>query len=388
MPNIVAGPIYVPASFFGLVSQTWPWDGITTGTAPRFPVGRLSNYDNAATHWGSLHTATDTIDWSVLDGWVSRAKVFGVVKGTYCVDQCPTFLATAGTVATTGSNVNAPYGIRGGASYPSSLAQLTYFCQQFAARNISTWGRFFDVVSLFNEPYISASTTPSTSKFFWGTATQYVDMLYTAFAAFTAADPSLYVISPGTFDLTAVSQTHFSGIGTYLTTAGTVNSTKTGKDCFAGMAAHDYHARPDGILYAGQGTIQSLAAGGYRAFQNVLLAAGSPAANGPYHITEYAITSAPDWELDWWNAQTTSYRESFIQRIWMDAMLAGAESICAFSLGNTANLLSNLATDDPGVVSGLRKIYNGVAGKTIVAGFVNADGSRTLNFSDGSTYSV
>jgi hypothetical protein len=344
--------------------------------------------------WNRLHTALNTINWTVLDAWVASAKAAGAVRGTYCLYGTPQFLATKGTVGTTGTNVLDPYGgavgaaaqAFGGASFPSDLSQLTYFCQQFAARNSSTWGGFFDLVSAGNEPFISASTTPDTQKFWWGTAAQFVDFLWTVKAAL--AGSGLKVASPGTFDLSSITVGDFSGIGTWLNTLGTVNSTKRGYDCFDHIAAHPYHAVPNGSAFSGWGGIDSVQTGGTLPFRAVL--AGLPAASGEYHATEYAYDSAPGTaDLTQWLARPASYRESFVQCLWIDAMLAGVKSMHAFSLGNTANLMGNLSTDDPGSISGLRKVYNACVGKTIVApSGITPTGGRFLTFSDGSTYTV
>ena len=372
---MLASPVYVPPEFFGLVSQDWP----NTGSAPTFPVGRLSNYDNNRTHWRSLHTAANTINWANLDTWVAGAKAAGIVRGTYALYGCPTFLAS------TGAAQAGPYGGLGEGAHPNDLTQLTYFCQQFAARNLSNWGGFFDVVSLFNEPYLSASTTPDNLKFDWSTPAQYVDKLWTAYSALKPYS-NLTVLSPGTFLLGSTPSGNFSGIGQWLTTAGAVNTTRHGYDCFDGIAAHPYHAVPGGSGYSGLGDIASLPFGGVNAFRLAL--AGMQAASGPYHVTEYGVSSSNNWEVTAFLAQTPAYREAFVQCLWIDAMCAGVKSMCAFSLGNVMPLMGSLTTDDPGAVSGLRKVYNACVGKTIVSAYVTAAGGRSLMFSDGTGYLV
>jgi hypothetical protein len=338
--------------------------------------------------WNRLHTALNTISWTVLDAWVVSAKAAGAVRGTYCLYGTPTFLAS------TGAGVNDPYGgalglavaSPGGAAFPNNLAQVTYFCQQFVIRNNSTWGGFFDVISPGNEPFISESTTPDGFKFWWGTAAQFVDFLWTVKAAL--AGSGIKVASPGTFDMTNATSGNFSGIGTWLNTLGTVNSTRRGYDCFDHIASHPYHAVPNGSAFSGWGGIDSVQTGGTLPFRAVL--AGLPAASGEYHATEYAYDSAPGTaDLTQFLAKPAAYREAFVQCLWIDAMLAGVKSMCAFSLGNTANLMGDLSTDDPGSISGLRKVYNACAGKIIVSpSGITATGGRFLTFSDGTTYTV
>lgn len=364
----MSGAIAVPADFFGLASQDWP----STGSVPPFPFGRITNFDNNRTHWRSLHTSGNTINWAALDTFVSGARAAGAVRGTYCLYGCPTFLAS------TGAGVAGPYGGLGEIAYPNDLAQLTYFCTQFIARNASTWAGFFDQISLFNEPG---------SVFTSCTTTQFVDMLWTAYAAIKAAAPSMPVLSPGTFDLSSANSGSFWGIGGWLNVAGTVNPTKTGKDCFDRIASHPYTAVPAGRAFSGRGSISSVQLGGILAFRKAL--DGTAQQSAIYDVTEYGYQSAANSDLALFLAQTPAYRESFVQCLWIDAMLAGVKSMCAWSLDNVSNLMGNLRTDDPGAVSGLRKIYNACAGKTIVApSGITATGGRFLTFSDGSTYTV
>ena len=377
MVNLASGAIPVPAEFFGLASQDWP----STGSAPTFPFGRLTSYDNNRTHWRSLHTATNTINWAALDTFVSGAKGAGAVRGTYVVYGCPTFLAS------TGAAVAGPYGGLGEGAHPNNLAQLTYFCQQFAARNASNWGKFFDVVSLFNEPGVGPSTAPSASAFEWSTENQFVDKLWTAYTALKTADASLLVLTPGYFRLDSLNDSGFVGLGYLATVAGAVNTTKTGLNCYDGLSSHPYEAVPAGSSVSGRGSISSLEYGGTLMYGK--LVREGKAVSGPIHITEWGFTSGVTAALTAWLAKPAVYRESFIQCLWIDAMLAGVKSICPWSYGNVANLSGNLTTDDPGSISGMRKIYNACVGKTIIApSGITPSGGRYLTFSDGSTYSV
>jgi hypothetical protein len=330
----------------------------------------LTNFDNANTHWRTMHTSANTINWAALDTFVAGAKAAGAVRGTYCLYGCPPFL--------TDSEVVGPYGGEGETSFPDDLAQLTYFCTQFVARNNSTWAGFFDGISLFNEPG---------SVFFSGTTTQFVDMLWTAYSAIKAAAPTMLVLSPGTFDLSATDSGSFWGIGGWLDVAGTVHPTKTGAACFDILAAHPYTAVPAGKAFAGRGSILSVQGGGVLPFRKALAGSGKESAR--YDVTEYGFQSQTNSDLTLFLAATAAYREAFVQCLWIDAMLAGVRSMCAWSLDNTSDLMGDLRTDDPGAVSGLRKVYNACAGRTIVApSGITATGGRFLTFSDGTTYAV
>lgn len=379
----MSGATYVPPEFFGIVSQDWP----SVGTAPTFPFGRLSTFDNNRTHWRSLHTAINTINWTTLDTIVVKAKAAGVAKGTYVIYGCPQFLATKGTVASTGTDVLGPYGGIGEGAHPSSLAQLTYFCQQFAARNISVWGKFFDTVSSFNEVTLDPATVPGNGFFYWGTESQFIDLIWTVYSAFQAADPSLTVISPGFFRLDSLNDSGYAGLGYIANITGAVNTTKKGLDCYKGAALHTYYMVPEGKLYSGRGTINNINYGGLLQYK-ALIAAGQ-AINGPVHITEWGFSHMANTWLSSLLAMPPEYRDLYIQYVHIDAMLAGVKSICTWSFGNIANVTGNLSTDDPGVISGLRKVYKACAGKTIIVpSGITASGGRFLTFSDGTTYTV
>lgn len=374
---------YVPPDFFGLCSASWPWDGAAVGTPPTFPVGRLSNYDNPKTHWNNLHQSANTINWTNLDTWVTNAKAAGIKKGIYVLYGTPQFLASSG------GTVAAPYGtansvLSGGGAYPNfgdaTLAQLTYFCTQLALRNKTTYGGFFDVISLWNEPDFLQN--PGSSSFWWGSKTQFVDTLFTAYTAFKGTDSTLTIYGPGTYSIVDAN----TGLNQWINQAGTLNPTKHGYDCFDNFASHPYHARPFG--YSGNGDIQGLQLGGILSIRNTLL--GTSKAASPIGASEYGVSSTAGAELTAFLAKPALYREAFIQRLWVDAMLSGMTFMTAFSYGNAANLMGNLSTDDPGSISALRKVYNACAGKTIInklSGLM-PDGTRKVVFTDGTTYQV
>lgn len=366
----VSGNISVPASFFGINAQDWP----STGSAPAFSFGSYSNFDNNRTHWRTLHTASNTINWANLDAVVSALQARGVSDGTYVLYGCPTFLAQAGQAATAG-----PYSGLGEGSFPTDLTQLTYFCQQFAARNASTWGGFFKRVQLFNEPEGgNFSGVAGASNFFWGTATQYVDMLWTAYSALKAAAPSLVVLTPGTYNMTTFS--------TWLAASGTANPTRLGRDCFDAVALHPYHATPN-PTYSGRGDFLGLFAGGITQARTVLASNGRTGLD--FYATEYGFdSSGSTGVIAAFLALPAADRKTRMSRQIMAAARSGWKSFCLWSLGNTANLCGDLAADTTGVIAGAQEAYAAVSGKTITAGGYYPDGREWLNFSDGTSYVV
>lgn len=375
--NTVSAPISVPEAFFGLNAQDWP----SSGSAPTFSFGSYSNFDNNRTHWNRLHTSANNINWANLDAVVTAMQAAGVTDGTYVLYGTPTFLAQ-GYPGTDQSVVNGPYSggsVAGEGSYPTNLSQLTYFCQQFASRNASTWGGFFKRVQLFNEPEGgNFSGTANATNFFWGTATQYVDMLWTAYSALKAADSSLVLLTPGTYNMTT--------FATWLGTSGTVNPTKTGKDCFDAVALHPYHAAPNGA-YSARGDFVTLPSGGLRSAATVLAAAGRTGLD--YYATEYGLdSSGSTGVVAAFLARTAAERKQRMSRLIMAAARTGWKRYYLWSLGNANNLCGNLATDTTGVIAGIQETFTAVAGKTITAGGFYTDGREWLTFSDGGTYVV
>lgn len=364
-------PIEVPARFFGLNSQDWP---STAASAPAFTFGAYANYDNSRTHWRSLHTASNTINWANLDTVVTAMQARGVTDGTYVLYGCPTFLAQAGQAGTAG-----PYGGLGEGSFPTDLTQLTYFCQQFAARNASTWGGFFKRVQLFNEPEGgNFSGTASNANFYWGSATQYVDMLWTAYSALKAAAPSLVLLTPGTYSMTT--------FATWLAAAGTANPTRLGRDCFDAVALHPYHATPN-PTYSGRGDFFGLFSGGIGQARTVLAANGRTGLD--FYATEYGFdSSGSTGVVAAFLALSADERAKRIKRTFMSAARNGFKHLCMWSYGNANNLCGDLAGDTTGVIPALSEVYSAMAGKTVVRGGYYGDGRERLEFSDGTSYEV
>src|SRR5574343_107796 len=381
---IPSSGILVRPSFFGLNTQDWPVRaGTSGGNAPTFPVGSLASWDSAQLHWRYLHTAANTINWSTVDTFVSQARAAGISEGTYVLYGCPTFLASSG------AGVAGPFGGLGEGAYPNDLSQLEYFCRQFVSRNASSWGSFFKEIQLFNEPELGGfGAAPSASAFVWMTATQFVDMLWTAYAAFKTADPTLKIMSSGTFKLSGA-----NSLSVWASTAGTVFPAKTGSDCFDAMALHPYHARPNGY-YGMQGDILSLDAGGLLKLRTVL----KPLGKWPIecHVTEYGVSSGSDAELTEFNAATAEFRRLFAFRLDMSMACNGIKKNNIFSLGNVANLCNNLdivtlgglPPDTLGYKLGRAQAYAAMVNKTIVAAGWYADGRQEINWSDGTVLTV
>ncbi len=335
--------------------------------------GSYTNFDNNRTHWRSLHSASNTINWSNLDTVVSGLQSAGISNGTYILYGCPTFLAQAGQAATAG-----PYGGLGEGSFPTDLTQLTYFCEEFALRNTSTWGGFFKRVQLFNEPESNSfNGVASNANFYWGTATQYVDMLSTAYTALKAADPTLIVMTPGTYNMT-----------TFVTWLDAVGATTghNGYNCFDAVALHPYHATPN-PTYSGRGDFFGLSSGGIDRVHEILALRGR--FNLDCYATEYGLDgNSTSGVVAAFLALSADERAKRVKRTFMGAARAGLKLLAPWSYGNANSYFGDLSGDTTGVIPALSEVYTAMAGKTIIRGGYYGDGRERLEFSDGSIYEI
>lgn len=369
--NLVSSPIPVPTTFFGLNSQVWP----VSGSAPILSYGTFCTFGTTKLHWNSLQTGAGALSATIgdFDTTLNTIKAAGA-QMNFTFYGCPTAFAS------TGSSTAGAWGALGEGAYcgNSNLAQVTYFLGALIARANANQDGIIKTIQLWNEP--DFTQTPGATGF-WGTAAQFVDLLYTAYAAIKAADPRIIVLCPGTFDLTNANY----GLNQWINATGGVNTTKHGYDCFDAIAAHPYHARPQGQLYSGVGDILGLSLGGILPFRSALASYKSGTVD--YYITEYGVSSGYDSELQQFLAATAAYRKSFISRLLIDCMIYGVKLFGLFGFGpSQAPLSGDLTNDTTGVIAGWNATYAACAGKTITSGGFVSDGSRYLNFSDGTSY--
>lgn len=375
MRNTVTSPILVSNTFFGMNSQDWPVRAPTSGgngdSAPLFTFGSIATNDCSALHWRLINTSDGVFDWSKLDLAVDACVANGGTL-TYVLYGCPTWLAS------TGAGVAGPYGGLGEGAYPTSLAKLTTFCATLVARYNSIT-RKIKAVQLFNEPENGSAflETPNDSTFWWGTAVQYVDMLYTAYTAIKTADPGIVVLCPGTYNA--------STMPTWLDAQGPV-TTKFGYQCFDAVAVHPYKSLPNGT-FAGVGDLSTVQLGGKNKLAAVLATRGL--VNLDYYITEWGVdsTSSSQLVIDFL-ASSADNRRKRTTRMLMAAARMGFKEFHPHSYGNTEQLSGDLVDDSTGVALGYQNAVAAMSGKTIVRGGYYFDGRERLEFSDGTSLEV
>jgi len=378
---LVFTPPLIRKALFGFPSDNWPR---TTATPPAHvaSIGSVTNFADRLMMWSNFHTATNTINWAVLDTYVANARAAGVTEGKYQVYGTPAFLAS------TGAGTLGPYGLLGECAYPgngdASLAQTTYFCTQFAQRNISAWGRFFTLISAGNEMDWRQTTGPLV--FWWGTRAQYVDFAWAVRAAFEAADPAMRIGSAGTFKLYATD----NGLDQIMNQSGTVFPTKTGKDVFEIFCGHPYGAGPSPAQPNQSGDFLSNSSGGIREASAFLNLYGKTMQG--YVADEWGVSNSNDvgTVLAQFLAQSATFRSNFIERMFMMAPMQGCQGIYPWyhSSSGAGSLSGNWVTDTTGVINGYIQASTNLVGKTAVAGGYFKDGRVSLTFSDGTSRTV
>jgi len=380
--DVLARPRTITAGFFGLNSQDWPVRAVTSGgngtTAPSFRFGTFGTHDCSALHWAALHPSDGVFNWAAMDALVAEMQTRQDGSVLFSLYGTPTWLAQPSQ-----AGVSAPYGHLGGGSYPTDLSKLVQFCTALMTRYNGGGDRNIKYVQLWNEP---ENSTPfdgvaSFNEFWFGTATQFVDTIATAYAALKAADPGIVCLSPGTYSAPVFT--------TWNNSQGPITG-KFGRECYDAVAGHAYHGSPNNV-YEGYGPIETINQGGLRRMRVALEDSGNQN-NLDQYVTEWGIDSASyaaSPKTQAFMGQTPEYRATFYTRLFVNAALRGYEVFAPFSYGNTfGNCAGNLADDPLGIELGWERAYTALVGKTIVGGTCDTFGVFRVRFSDGTVFTA
>lgn len=373
--------VTVSKNFFGLNSVDWPTRAPTGGgtgsSPPAFGFGTISTMDCNALHWRSLHTATNTINWTSLDTFVTQAKAAGATRGIYVLYGTPTFLAQASQAAQAGV-----YGGLGEGSYPTTLAQLTYFVTQFNTRNSGTYAGFFDTIQVWANLDTDAtmfSGVASASSYFWGSAPQFADVITTVKAALTAASSSIIVGTPSINR----AESNLSWLTATGLTTGVVAATAVGAIC-----ANAYSLKYNEYKGIGRSTVASDRYVGVKALRKLATSVGL-SENISIEMVSFGLSNnSSDGALTQYQTLTDAERITYIKRMYVAAVRAGVKSICPWSYGSVSYYVGSLVADTQGTIAGLTQVHNELVGRTIISGGYYTDGQEYLELSDGTTYTV
>lgn len=353
----------------------------------------------AEARWNTIETSAGVYSAAALanlDALITFQRKNGasVIFGMY---GTPTFYATATANPTVGDNtVTGPWGSLGeGANPTGNLAAVTSFVTMIMNRYNSaggawrlanpTLGKGIQKWETWNEPGAN-NTSGNAAAFWWGTLAQLVDLCATQFVAIKAVDSTVLVSTPG-----------FSSNPTQLffVTTGT-NTGKTGLQSCDAIAFHPYYATPPGQTFQQYGP--GVSGGGDIVYstnfgiQTIKAAAIAGGYSLPLWITEWGIDGVVGSASNLaWYSQTASFRYNWIARFLMACAAQGVQVVCPWNWGETSNTQGN-SGNWQGDTQGVQKAYNDFAakasGKTISSSSFAFGGTSTLNFSDGSSWTV
>jgi hypothetical protein len=374
-------PLSVPSDFLGVQCGNYPAGGtsgigVAPGTAPsnlNFSTFRLHD---AYIAWYHIETSAGVYDWTRLDAWVNYYSGVRGASLMYTVYGTPAFYASDSTA-------NDLYGHVGGASNPTSLIALGNFITALIIRYNTvtpqnpTGVKRIKFIEPWNEPRFPGEYVVH-GGFWWGTATQLVDLAKTVYTATKAVDSSVVVCSPA-FEKD-------SSLKTYLTTFAT-DAVNQGKTYIERVTIHPYFtvgspyepARSilrSNLLYESALSIRAIA--------DIQTAAGTAF---PVAYTEYGVAASPsDTELAAFLLLPVRQRYEFMYRYLAFCALSGIKSVYLYSYNST--LAGNLITDTNGVVAAYNDIASQLAGKVITSASYSSLGRITFTTNLGQTYTV
>jgi len=385
--NTLTAPKLVTPYMVGLVSQDYPFRGVTSGgngsSAPPFGFGIISTFDCSARHWRSLQSASRTANLAPLVADVATLRSLGCSGMFFPIYGTPTFNAQPAHQSITG-----PYGGLGEGSPPTDLAllqnsELAWFVTQLATLNITPvaqggLGGFIKGFCVGNE-YEANNFSGTTVGSWWGTAAQAVDMAAIARTAWRAVDPTIIQTTYGMYD--------FGSFDTWLATYGTYTG-KRGAECFDKGNLHTYWATPN-RTYSGRGDFWTLKQGGVYGMRKSLAPYGLQEIGiwiGEHGFDSGGTKASPSATIQAFEALPADQRTKYLRRTIKGAIrIPQVEALMLFSYGGT-ELCGDLA-GDPAVQAACAAEWAHV-GKTLVLAYPREDGTEVQYFSNGSTDSI
>lgn len=303
----------------------------------------------------------------------------------------PAFFAGSTPNPSVGDNTKT--GVWGGvgeSGHPTDLTKVTRFVNLIVNRynkpggawydaNFATLGKGIQAWETWNEPPMG--NAGNNANFYWGTASQMVDLAYTQYAAIKALDPSIVVTSPG-----------FAGIADnfaplwFPTVGGSTG--KTGLQSCDAFSPHLYSINPPGVSL---GTWAAEIISQISRLKKVLADGGWSV---PIWVGECGVTTVANQPtmLNWYE-QPANYRYVWYSNLLKAMAALGIQTVCFWNWedpdyyrGTSGYWQPGANNDDNGVVKAFNEVTAKVAGKTIVSGTYTQGGNVSLAFSDGTTW--
>lgn len=374
---LIRGPADVPVDFIG-VHSNWPGAGTDPATLGlNIGHARLLN-GSSPWMWRHLETSAGVYSWAALDAKITAYRVRDWTI-TFPLYGTPLFYASV-----TDQGFTDMYNNAGGAAYPAqdaNLSGLSAFVTALITRYNDpagawrmanpTLGKGIHTFEAWNEPQFAQNH----SGYWWGSASQLVDVCHTAYAAVKAVDAQVVVTSPAFFG-----EAH---CWPWIQAIGILYPAVTGADTFDAFNLHGYLGMPYGAPYAG--LPYDIAWGFYGIFPFINFANRyKPGAQ--IHMSEYGFDTAPSSSsLASLLLEPPEVRRVILGRVMLTSAAMGVQRFAIYSLNST--LAGNYATDTGGVIAAVN-LASQAAGKTIVAATAEIKGPVSITFSDGSILSV
>lgn len=377
---ITTSAVVVPSTFVGLHTHLYPVQ--TYGTldpAPAFPYGTCRSYVSLL-HWRHIETSAGVYDWSRLDAYITNSFAAGR-DFIYTVYGTPTFYASPADQA-----FNDLFNNAAGAANPTSLAALGSFITAMVNRynKVSavnpTGARMLTMIEVWNEPNFLQNRT----GYWWGSATQLIDLAKTVYTAAKAADPLIKILSPGLDGTSA--ESYFSARGTDNTDPKTLMDMLVFHPYFGcpGQSSNYLRLLPKMRDILG---FSPSAIGYMKAIRDSI---GSSVDLG---ISEYGFVDN-QVDADVILQLSTEDRYRFMWRVLACAAAAGMKMMCIYAyMGPSINyngyntMSGNLITDTYGVIRALSDFHTQIVGKTIQSAYVYTDGRVSVT-TNVATYTV
>lgn len=374
---LVRGSITVPNDYIG-VHSNWPGAGVDPATLG-ISIGHVRLLDGSSPWmWRHIETSQGVYSWGGLDTKITEYRSRGWTV-TFQLYGTPFFYAS-----TVDQGFNDQYNLAGGAAYPAqdvNLAGLSAFVTALVTRYNSpsgAWrvanpslGKGIQVFETWNEPNFYQNY----SGYWWGTASQLVDVCHVVYTAVKAVDAQVVVTTPAFFG-----ESH---CWPWIQASGSLFPSVKAVNTFDAFDLHGYLSMPCGAPYAG--LPYDIAWGSYGVYPFINFANRyKPGAE--IHVSEYGFdTKSTSQSLQSLLAEPPAIRKKILARVMATAAAMGVKRFAVYLLSST--LAGNYTTDTDGVVSAINLVSQ-ICGKTIVAATAEIGGPVTLKFSDGSTWTV
>ena len=402
-------PVTVPKDFLGMCYVQYPLAG--NNPVGVIPWKFMRGSQMSGIRWSDIETPSAGLySFGNLDQVITFNRQNGA---NFCFGMyaTPTFYADSTVVLpnTNADNVTlGQWNLAGEGSYPLGFMPNVANTATVIATRYNTpngaWalanpnlGKGIQYWENWNEPFynsdgskigngnVTGSGAHGNNHFWWGNASQLVDICWAQYSAYKAVDPSIIGLCPGWL------ANKFAIFQAFYNATGQVYTNITGAQTYDAIAYHPYGTNPPSIGYLGYvGDDVINGANSFPTFRAFLNSIGE---TKPIYFTEWGLPGNPgDGNNTAWYADLPLVRYQWICRNWMAFAAQGVRAVCPWHWGETSTLSGNSGSwwaDTNGVQKAYNDFSANVPGKTIVnSTWTLLTGQVSLQFSDGSSWTV